>query len=338
MTEPINKPRLSRTKRKEEMLNSIAKLIGCTALIVTVSVVFYVIVIQLDKLGPRVDPTYVDAVELASNQYRWSGTESVAKNKNSGVSRPTLPKLATKQSTAPSLANILPGSQSAKTPSGIANIETKKPRIEAAIRQFFTANSISEKALCSRDSDRILPLMQVYYKKHRLQVGVWQKLGWVLNMDEPGHRLAYAQSLFEDVDPVCLIIEETASGDIQIDWESSVRYSELDWQEFISTRPDNPTLFRVIASKAVNSPQSSPNTGDEVIELKHPAEQGTIYAYFNRADPQFKTLVEQLQLGNWTNVPLTLRLCYPGPTSNTKTVRIAGVEGKGWLILHKSRS
>jgi hypothetical protein len=128
------------------------------------------------------------------------------------------------------------------------------------------------------------------------------------------------------------------AGDIQIDWESSVRYSELDWQEFISTRPDNPTLFRVIASKAVNSPQSSPNTGDEVIELKHPAEQGTIYAYFNRADPQFKTLVEQLQLGNWTNVPLTLRLCYPGPTSNTKTVRIAGVEGKGWLILHKSRS
>jgi hypothetical protein len=190
MTEPINKPRLSRTKRREEMLNSIAKLIGCTALIVTVVVVFYVIVIQLDKLGPRVDPTYVDAVELASHQYRWSGTESAAKNAGLGVSRPTLPKLATKQSTAPSLANILPGSQSAKTATGIANIETKKLKIESAIRQFFTANSISEKALCSRDSDRILPLMEVYYKKHPLQVGVWQKLGWVLNMDEPGHRLA----------------------------------------------------------------------------------------------------------------------------------------------------
>jgi hypothetical protein len=338
MTEPIDKPRLSRIKRREEMLNSIAKLIGCTALVVTVAVVFYVIVIQLDKQGPKVDPSYVDAVELASHQYRWTGTETVAKDAGLGVSRPTLPKLTAKPSSTPSLANTLPGSQSVPTASGIANIEAKKPKIGAAIRQFFTANSIAEKALCSRDAERVLPLMEVYYKRHQLIVGVWQKLGWVLNMDEPGQRLAYAQSLFEDVDPVCLIIEETASGEIHIDWESSVRYSELDWQEFISTRPDQPTLFRVIASKPVNSPESFFSAGDEVIELKHPAEQGTVYAYFNRADPQFKTLVEQLQLGNWTNVPLTLRLCYPGPTSNAKTVRIAGVEGKGWLILHKSRS
>ena len=320
------------------MLSSIAKLIGCTALVVTVAVVFYVVVIQLDKQGPRVDPAYVDAVELATHEYRWAGAESVVTNAGLGVSRPSLPKFTAKPTSVPSLSNTLPGTQSMPTVSGISNIETKRLKIEAAIRHFFTANSISEKAHCSRDAERVLPLMEVYYKKHQLIVGVWQKLGWVLNMDEPGHRLAYAQSLFEDVDPICLIIEETNNGDIQIDWESSVRYSELDWQEFISTRPDHPTLFRVIASKPAHSTESSPSTGDEVIELKHPAEQGTVYAYFNRADPQFKTLVEQLQLGNWTNVPLTLRLCYPGPTSNTKTVRIAGVEGKGWLILHKSRS
>jgi hypothetical protein len=338
MTEPTDKPRLSRNKRREEMLNSIAKLIGCTALVVTIAVIFYVIVIQLDKQGPKVDPSYVDAVELASREYHWAGSKSDSKNTGLGVSRTTLQKLSAKPNAAPSLANTLPGSQSVPSVSGITNIEAKKLKIQTAIRQFFTANSISEKALCSRDSERVLPLMEVYYKNHPLQIGVWQKLGWVLNMDEPGHRLAYAQSLFEDVDPVCLIVEETPTGEIQIDWESSVRYSELDWQEFLSTRPDNPTLFRVIASKPINSPESSQSSGDEVIELKHPAEQGTVYAYFNRADPQFKTLVEQLQLGNWTNVPLTLRLCYPGPTSNTKTVRIAGIEGKGWLILHKSRS
>lgn len=339
MTKPIDKPRLSRIKRREEMLNSIAKLIGCTALVVTVAVVFYVIVIQLDKQGPRIDPAYVEAVESASREYRWAGTETVAKDAGLGVSRPAIPKAAnTKPTKALSLANTLPGLQSAPIVTGIANIEAKKLKIEEIVRQFFTANSVAEKAACSRDSPRVLPLMEAYYKKHQLITGVWQKLGWVLNMDEPGHRLAYAQSLFEDIDPICLIIEETDTGEIRIDWESSVRFSELDWQEFISKRPDQPTLFRVIASKPVNTSEATSGVGDEVIELKHPAEQGTVYAYFNGADPQFKTLVEQLKLGNWTNVPLTLRLCYPGPTSNTKAVRIAGVEGKGWLILHKSRS
>jgi hypothetical protein len=339
MTENTDKPRLSRIKRREEMLNSIAKLIGCTALVVTVAVVFYVIVIQLDKQGPRVDPAYVDAVESASQDYRWAGTESIAKDAGLGVSRPALPKTAIREPSAvPSLATILPGTQTVPIVTGISNIESKKPRIEEVVRQFFTANSIAEKAACSRDTQRVLPLMEVYYRKHQLITGVWQKLGWVLNMDEPGQKLAYAQSLFEDVDPVCLIIEETELGEIRIDWESSVRYSELDWQEFISTRPDQPTLFRVIASKPVNAAEALPEAGEEVIELKHPAEQGTVYAYFNRDDPQFKTLVEQLKLGNWSNVPLTLRLCYPGPTSNAKAVRIAGVEGKGWLILHKSRS
>jgi hypothetical protein len=339
MTEPIDKPRLSRIKRREAMLNSIAKLIGCTALVVTVAVVFYVVVIQLDKQGPKIDPAYMDAIESASQEYRWAGTESVARDASLGVSRPALQYSATQQpTTAPSLATTLPGTQSVAVISGIPSIDAKKPKIEQVIRQFFTANSIAEKAACSRDTQRVLPLMDVYYKKHQLITGVWQKLGWVMNMDEPGHRLAYAQSLFEDVDPVCLIIEETDNGEIRIDWESSVRYSELDWQEFIATRPDHPTLFRVIASKPLNASEAASGSSQEVIELKHPAEQGTVYAYFNRDDPQFKTLVEQLKLGNWTNVPLTLRLCYPGPTSNSKAVRIAGVEGKGWLILHKSRS
>ena len=218
------------------------------------------------------------------------------------------------------------------------NIDAKRLQIEQVVHRFFTSLSVEEKAACSRDKDRVSSLMKVYYEKHSLASATWQKLGWVLPMDEPGHRLAYAQALFDDGDPVCLIIEEIADGSILIDWESSVRYSELDWQKFISTRPDQPTLFRVIASKPIATADTATTSGDEVIELKHPAEQGTVYAYFNRSDPQFKTLVEQLQLGNWTNVPLTLRLCYPGPTSNAKAVRIAGVEGKGWLILHNTRS
>jgi hypothetical protein len=339
MTELPAKPRLSRQRRREALLNSIAKLIGCTALVVTVAVVFYVIVVQIDKEGPRVDPTYIEDT-LATNQNR-SGAFSKYRNNRSVLPRPVSPVDETAPQT-PSLTNTLPGPQApeASIPRGIEDIDKKRLQIESTIKKFFTSKTVIEKAACSRDRARVTSLMEVYYQKHPLNSTTWHNLGWVLPMDEKGHRFAYAQTLFSDADPICVIIEESANGEILVDWESSVRYSELDWQEFLAKRPDHPTLFRVIASKPHQIPETatSAQANQEVIEIKHPAEQGTVYAYFNRDDPQFSSLIEQLKLGNWTNVPLTLRLCYPGPTSNARAVRIAGVEGKGWLILQHSRS
>ncbi len=340
MTELPAKPRLSRQRRREALLNSIAKLIGCTALVVTVAVVFYVVVVQIDKEGPRIDPTYIEET-LAQPVRTPDGAFS--KYRNNRLSPP--PAISRRNEQAPktpSLTNSLPGPQTAdpQTVTGISDIERKRPHIESVIKKFFTAQSVQEKASCSRDQERVEPLMKVYYQKHPLNPTTWLNLGWVLPMDETGHRFAYAQTLFTDADPICVIIEESLNGEIRVDWESSVRFSELDWQEFLAKRPDHPTLFRVIASKADPMPDSdiSAQANQEVIEIKHPAEQGTVYAYFNRDDPQFSSLVEQLKLGNWTNVPLTLRLCYPGPTSNARAVRIAGVEGKGWLILQHTRS
>lgn len=326
------------------MLNGIAKLIGCVALVVTVAVVFYVTVTQLDRQSPRIDPAYIEngADPLAS--YRWSGTEEQPKDSRLNLARPVLP--AQEQPVAspagpstplagrvPSLTEALPGPQGTTAQGIKPEMDKKRPKIEAVIRQFFTATTIAEKAVCSRDSARVAALMEVYYQKHILSVGKWQSLGWVQPMDEPGHRLSYAQTLFTDADPVCVIIEEADDGSILVDWESSVRYGEIEWKDFLSTKPDHPTLFRVIASKPSATSEVQPQGGEEVIELKHPAEQGTVYAYFNRDDPQFHSLLEQLKLGNWTNVPLTLRLCYPGPTSSARSVRIASIVGKGWLIL-----
>jgi hypothetical protein len=337
MTELPAKPRLSRQRRREALLNSIAKLIGCTALVVTVAVVFYVIVVQIDKEGPKIDPAYIEET-LATHQSRAT---SFSKYRNIRPASPRVESLSADDQTSktPSLTNALPGPQTiaAIVPRGIEDIEKKRALIESSIKKFFTSQTVVEKAACSRDSARVSKLMELYYQKNPLNSATWQKLGWVLPMDEIGHRFAYAQTLFSNADPICVIIEETAEGVILVDWESSVRYSELDWLEFQAKRPDHPTLFRVIASKPDQMPDHS-QAGQEVIEIKHPAEQGTIYAYFNRDDPQFSSLVEQLKLGNWTNVPLTLRLCYPGPTSNARAVRIAGVEGKGWLILQHSRS
>jgi hypothetical protein len=333
MTNRPVQSRTSRMRRREAVLNGLSKLVGCTALVVTVAVVFYVAVTQLDKEGPRIDPSYIEEASSPLADYRWSGSDSQPKDARLNLARPVSPPAP-----QPSTLAEPSGNQSATTDPGINGMEQKRPRIEAVVRRFFAASTIAEKAACSRDSERVRSLMEVYYQKHTLNSEPWQGIGWILPMDEPGHRLAYAQTLFIGADPVCVIIEESDDGDFLVDWESSVRYSEIDWKDFLSKRPDQPTLFRVIASKPGITSGLIASGEQEVIELKHPAEQGTVYAYFNRDDPQFRSLLEQLKLGNWTNVPLTLRLCYPGPTANAQAVRITSVEGKGWIILQHRRS
>jgi len=357
MTSTTEKPRLNRMKRREVLLNSIAKLVGCTAVIVTVAVVFYVVIIRLES-SPKVDPSYIAAAESWGNN-TWTGTPKRTVDSRLGLARPAntaaekpdsppVPKVspAPKIPPAPaappppvaapaSVVQTLPGPQ-ASLPGGMSGIKEKTPLIEDIVRRFLTATQVEEKLACSRDPERVRPLMEAFYKRRPLVAPVWKSLGWVLPVEEPGQRLAYAQAILADADPVSLIIEEAHDGTIRVDWESSVRYSEIEWKDFLAQRPGEPTLFRVIASRPASTDTAT--SGQEVIELKHPAEQGTVLGYFDKDDPNFRPLMEQLQIGNWKNVPLTLRICYPGPSTNSKAVRIATVEGKGWLILQTTRS
>lgn len=329
MTNPSDKPRVSRTKRREEMLSLISRLTGCLAIVTTVAVVFYVVIERLER-SPPVDPAYTDVIETMRSHQWQSSTQPPTSPL--GVARPKMAPDTTLHETETKLSDIMPLPNR-----GIVDLDQKRPLVELAVRQFFEAENLEQKLAVARDPQRVRSLMEIYYQNRPPEKAAWQRLAWVVPVDEPGLRLAYAQAEFKGSDPVSIIVEEAEDGQFRVDWESSVRYCEQTWQEFQSLRPGDPTLFRVLGSKLTSDDRSIP-TGHAVIELKHPTEKGTLQAYFSPTDPQFKSLVEQLELGNWKNVPLTLRLCYPGPTSDTRSVRITGVEGKGWLILPNRRS
>lgn len=320
MTSPTAKPRQSRIKRREALLNSLARLVGCLAVVVSVACVFYVALRELWK-GPPVDPIY----EEVAMKEPWVPVEKAPPASESAKSS---------VSTDKRVIAAVPIQAAAAVSEGPPSFEGKRAIIEVAAQKFFAARSVPEKAPLCRDTERVRPLMESYYQRHPLTTFTWQKLGWMLPVKEPGYRFVFIQALFENHAPVSLIAEEAADGSFRIDWESSVRYSEIDWKDFLSERPGQPKLFRVIASRSTR-----PGTAnDDVLELKHPVEKGTVLAAFDRNDPQFKSLVDQLQLRNWKDVPLTLRLCYSGSKSEGAIVRIAGIEGQGWLILQNTRS
>lgn len=316
------------------MINAVATILGCMALVVMIATVVRVVMVKLWE-SARVNPDYVQSVYDKNMEKRWSGK---AKEQPALLTDPNSGALPLERTAR----NATAGSQSADSAakdSTIDDIEAKRPKIEQALRGFFASASVDQQLTYCRDPQRVRALMMNYYQGHPFAPREWKSLGWVLPVEEPGYHLGYAQATFANSDPVSLIIEETSDGSFRVDWESSVRYSEIDWEEFIKTQPTAPKLFRVIASKPQNAPPDVAPQGSELLEIKHPDDNNIIYAYFDRKDPKFQPLIQQLQTGNWKDVPLTLRLCYPGPAAGSgKNARIADVEGKGWLILHGTRS
>lgn len=366
MTEPSlaseDTPRRSRLRRREALINAMACIMGCLALVVMIATIFRVVTSKLWE-STQINPAYVDSVYEDAKGRGWSGNsmenpallagesdvtpeankESVQEMvKNATGSKTTASNAAEPVAKAPpSLAANLSPRTARVGANGIEGIENKRVEIEGVIRGFFEANNIESKLSFSRDSSRVRPLMESFYRSHPLEQPRWKALGWVMTVDEPGYRFGYAQAVFQDAEPISVVIEETAEGKYRVDWESSVSYGELDWKEFLKVRPVEPTLLRVIASKPQITPEGDAPKGQEVLEIKHPAQDGVVYAYFDRSDPKFQPLIQQLQNGNWKDVPLTLRLCYPGPAgagSSPSGVRIANIEGKGWLILQGTKS
>lgn len=318
------------------MINAVATILGCLALVVMIATVVRVVMIKLWE-SARVNPEYVQSVYEKDMERRWSG-----KSREHPPLLGSEPAAATGVSgqgaSAPAISQKTAIGMATSGTTSIEDIESKRSKIEQTIRGFFGASTAEQQLAYCRDPQRVRPFLLDYYRSHPHIPLDWKALGWLLPVEEPGFHLGYAQAIFTNAEPVSLIIEEQADGSFRVDWESSVRYSELDWEEFIKTQPSAPKLFRVIASKPQSSPPDALPQGSELLEIKHPDDNNIIYAYFDRKDPKFQPLLQQLQSGNWKDVPLTLRLCYPGPVGSGKNARIADVEGKGWLILHGTRS
>lgn len=348
MTQPSlaenESPRRSRTRRRETMLNAVATILGCLALVVMIATVVRVAMVKLWE-SAKVNPEYVQSVYDGAYEHRMKDggpaastpglLDSAAAAGSGEVSRETAAAPASQEAEALH-------APAAGTPvlaaSGIKDMESKRPQIEAALRGFFEARSVAAKLGYVRDAGRVAPLMVQFHEHVPLVVRPWKELGWVLPVEEPGFRLGYAQAILAEGEPASLIIEEMEDATFRVDWESSVRYGELGWNEFLQTRPTVPKLFRVIASRPRHAAAGEAPQGSELLEIKHPDDDSVIYAYFDRLDPKFRSLLQQLQTGNWKDVPLTLRLCYAASSDKSDSVRIAAVEGKGWLILQGTRS
>ncbi len=203
--------------------------------------------------------------------------------------------------------------------------------LERVSRAYFEATDTQSLLAVCRDPQRVEPLMARHHARQPLEPRVWQGLDWARPLRQPGIHLFVTQSSLAGRPPQQLIVELSARG-FHADWESQVRYGEMEWPDFIAHRPTVPTLFRLLATLLLDPAESS--DGLARLELQHPDHSSPLQASPHGEETFWPNLREQLAQGSWKKVPLTLRLCYDEKIQDPGTVRITGVEGRGWLILN----
>jgi len=223
-------------------------------------------------------------------------------------------------------------SQSATHTMAIENLPQKQKDIEKLIKEFFEAARITEMLPTVRDAQRVQPLMEDYYQRNPIKKQYWKGISKILPIEEPGYHFASVEVMFDNSLPLQVVVEETPAGFV-LDWESTVQYSEMDWKEFLGSRPDKPKMFRVFASKPEGTPDEPADGAIAMLKIRHPHEEGTINARFDPKNSRFAPLIKQMKLNHWNDVPVTLRLYFPETNAVENEVQISGVIGKGWLKL-----
>lgn len=318
MIEESLRSKPSRSRRREAFRRRVTMAVGGAAIVILISALALVIHRQMGKTSSK-----PDQVQNLGSQAK------LAMGKRAGLEEI--------KDVSPLAGRNADALDSNSTVSGIENMRLKRRRIADVAKSYFAAKTMEEKLKHVRDPDRVGPLMKKAYQRDALNPIHLRDLGWAVPIDEPGYRLGVVEALFEDAQPLQVVVEELESGQFRIDWESLVRHGDIAWMQFLSGKPTEPALLRLVATRLEpgHTVEDGNKDGGIWIELRHPSEAGALMGYLDGRAPHFAGLLEQLVAGNWKNVPVTLRLCFPEPASLRMgdRVQIVGVEGRGWLMI-----
>ncbi len=121
----------------------------------------------------------------------------------------------------------------------------------------------------------------------------------------------------------------TAQG-LKIDWESWVGWSEMPWEEFLTTKPTTPRAFRVLLS-AVDyyNFAFADDLKWQAYRLTSPDESHAIYGYAPRGSKVNAALRPPPEA---TSVRVTLALKFPELPQSNNQVLIERLVADGWVL------
>ena len=130
------------------------------------------------------------------------------------------------------------------------------------------------------------------------------------------------------------VVVETGDG-AKVDWPSFVIYSEMDWRQFIASKPSHPVLFRLVASAADRyEGVFRDNTWVRSVRLSKidDPDAPSLYGYVERRSLAGQALESWLREAGDKPFAITVRLKYPFAAEVDDQVWIADVLANGWVV------
>ena len=204
---------------------------------------------------------------------------------------------------------------------------------------FLAADTVETLLATVADRASIEARLRDYYQKHPL---VPLRSMEITPVDAPAGgagavALEVTLSSGRRLQATVLVMDARHMG---VDWPGFVGLSDMEWSEFISSKPTSATLFRLLvepgdwyandfadATKLACLKLTSPNdpTGEPV------------FAYVERNSPLGHEIDSMLN-NHAGPAPLTLRLRFPSVSQADNQCWLDSVVSNGWLILPETRT
>ena len=200
-------------------------------------------------------------------------------------------------------------------------------RAEPLARKFLAASTVEQLLPLIRNPDTAEARMRSFYPEGKpVPVGI-SKFNVTGEVATNGD-FKSVEILTDNFDNKRLVFVNVA-GDLKIDWESWVGWSEMPWAEFRSSKPDSARIFRVNLSPVdYYNFDFLDETKWQSYRLVSPDQESSLYGYVERGGE----LDKRIRPGpDSSSIPLTLKLKFPKGTLSNDQVEIESVVSDSWV-------
>jgi len=210
------------------------------------------------------------------------------------------------------------------------------------VAAYLAAATVQEKALHVRDPERVLPLMEEYYKK--FPVMAEQMRSDVVESPVMGKkRVLWRVKAREKAThgSLYLLVEMNEDGTSLVDWETDVVYQPSSWSLFKSTKSTEVHTFRARVQIAqldgFHGFEFSEYNKFRCFKVTLPGSEDYLWAYTEIGSAEDMKMVSLITAGGRRRIntkrafPVMLELRYPKNGQSSRCVHLSRLVQAGWL-------
>jgi len=212
----------------------------------------------------------------------------------------------------------------------------------ATVAAYLRAGTLHEKALYVRNPERVLPLMDAYYKKFPLEPEmVRNSIVESPVMGKEGVLWQVEAREKSSQGSQYLLVETQEDGSSRVDWETDVVYQPSDWNAFKAAKSTEAHEFRARVQIAqldgFHGFEFSEYNKFRCFKVTLPGSDDYLWAYTEIGSAEDMKMVSIITAGGRRNIntkrafPVMLELRYPQNGQSSRCVHLSRLVQAGWV-------